>query len=167
MRKSILLPYDKYERLIKQTRQPEQSQQQQQREMVITEEVVQDGGGRLQSEHILDSIPQRYKYKTGAILAHIMRDPENTLNWNDVGELIYKGSAISGSHITDLLKDTQYKHKGHLLKGTVEFHKGLQEIHLPTTLTRVLSTETIQLPKKKSIRPPGIPNTKLKKWIHV
>ena len=81
MRKSILLPYDKYERLIKQNRQPEQSQQQQQqqREMVITEEVVQDGGGRLQSEHILDSIPQRYKYKTGAILAHIMRDPKNTL----------------------------------------------------------------------------------------
>ena len=151
MRKSILLPYDKYERLIKQTRQPEQSQQQQQqqREMVITEEVVQDGGGRLQSEHILDSIPQRYKYKTGAILAHIMRDPENTLNWNDVGELIYKGSAISGSHITDLLKDTQYKHKGHLLKGTVEFHKGLQEIHLPTTLTRVLSTETINFQRRR------------------
>ena len=84
MRKSILLPYDKYERLIKQNRQPDQpQQQQQQREMVITEEVMQDGGDRLQSEHILDSMPQRYKYKTGAILAHIMRDPKNTLNWND------------------------------------------------------------------------------------
>ena len=161
MKKSILLPYDKYERLIKQNRQPDQPQQQQ-REMVITEDVIQEGGGRLQSEHILDSIPQRYKYKVGAILAHIMRDLKNTLNWNVSGELIYKGSTISGSHITDLLKDTQYQHKGHQLKGTVEFYKGLQEIHLPTTLTRVLSTETI--PK---IRPPGIPKTKLKKWIHV
>ena len=65
MKKSILLPYEKYERLLKQSHKPaHQTDQPQQHEPFITEEVEQHGGSRLQSEHIVDSIPQRYKYKT-------------------------------------------------------------------------------------------------------
>ena len=62
MKTSILLSYDKYERLIKLNRQPYQPQEHQ-RETLITEEVEQDGGVRFHSEHILDAMPQRYKYK--------------------------------------------------------------------------------------------------------
>ena len=64
-----------------------------------------------------------------------MRDPKYTLNWNNVGELVYKGSTITGSHIIDLLKDSQYQHKGHRLKGTVEFYRGTKKhIYLPPSL---------------------------------
>ena len=158
MKKSILVPYEKYQRLIRNQQQQQQEQQQQQNT------IVEDQHGGLETDHILDTMPQRYKYKVGAIVSHILRDPQQTLAWDDAGQLLYKGTSIPGSHIVDLLKDSQYKHKGRHLEGSKEFYEGLKQIHLPATLTRVI--EIADIPAK----PPGIPVRKkatLKKWIHV
>ena len=164
MKKSILIPYEKYQRLIKQ-KQPEQTVE---RKEIHIEDTEQMGGVGLPSDHILDSMPKRYKFKVGSIVSHILRDPQNTLSWNEAGELLYHGTLIPGSHIIDLLKDTQYQHKGYQLKGITEFYKGLQEIHVPTTLIRVLTNVSIKPVRIPSVkRPPGIPQKKFKKWIHV
>ena len=146
MKKSILVPYERYQRL--QQQQSEQSEQQQPEKVA---EIIKNQEG-LSSDHILEALPKRYKYKAGAILTHMQRDP--SMSWNDKGELIYHGKVIPNSHIVDLLKDSQYQHKGRQLSGQSEFYKGLKESHLPATLMRVVD-----------IKPPGIPAKK--QWIHV
>ena len=121
---------------------------------------------QLGPEHILEAMPQRYKHKVKVILSHIIRDPSKILAWNDVGELVYKGTTIPGSHIIDLLKDSQYEHKAYHLTGVNTFYRGLEEIHVPKTVLRKFINK--REPEQVRTRPPGTPNKKTKpkkKWI--
>ena len=160
MQKSILLPYDKYQRLLNHT--PPQTFESQTNE--TTRDIVShENSNDLTIGDILDALPKRYHQKAKAILTYMSRD--HTLSWNDRGELVYKGTTIPKSHIVDLLKDTQYHHKNFTPEGSTEFYEGLKEIHIPTTL---LVRREVTPEQKQVIRPPGLPAEKrLKKWIHV
>ncbi len=131
--KSVLLPYEKYLRLLegKSTKVQKEEVRELQPEEISTEVNREDG---LTIEEILDTVPQRYRKRIESILNYISRDPRHTLNWNVKGELIYKDTAVSDSRITDLLKDSQYEHKVYTPVGYIEFYKGLKEINLPISL---------------------------------
>jgi hypothetical protein len=95
-----------------------------------------------------------------------MRDPRKILGWNDRGELRFHGETISGYHVTDLLKDSQYEYKSLKPIGTDQFYDGLREINIPQNLIGNTQRRGV------NVRPPGIPVHKGKKmekekWIMV
>ncbi len=105
--KSVLLPYEKYLRLLAgnstkvQKEEVRELQPKEVRELQPDEISIEDTDG-LTIEDILDTVPQRYRKRIESILNYISRDPRHALNWNVRGELIYKDTAVSDSHITDL-----------------------------------------------------------------
>ena len=53
-----------------------------------------------------DKIPERYKYKTGALLNYIIHDRQKIMAWNKKGQLIYEGVLGPDSNMIDLLAHT-------------------------------------------------------------
>lgn len=103
----------------------------------------------LDEEIILSAIPKNYKTRVQALLNHMTADPQHRLQWNKKGELIYHGQVIPGSHITDLLKNSQRQYK-HAPVGLQEFQDGLKEINIPIGLLEVRHGppgQRISLPK--------------------
>ena len=88
----------------------------------------------LDAEVILSAIPKNYKNRVGTLLNHISADPEQRLQWTKRGELIYHGSVIPGSHITDLLKSSQREYKHSPLVGQQQFETALKQMNVPTGL---------------------------------
>ena len=106
---------------------------------------------------IMDNIPERYKYKAGAILQYIIRDKQNVLSWNNAGKLIFEGVPIPESNIIDLLVDSQNQHKDKNIAGISQFYSGLKILNVPTTLYTESTT-------RKRPFPPGTPkDRKLRK----
>ncbi len=83
---------------------------------------------------ILSAIPKNYKTRARALLNHIIADPQHRLRWNQQGELIYHGKVIHGSHITDLLKNSQRQYRHSQPVGLDEFKNGLKELNIPVGL---------------------------------
>ena len=111
----------------------------------------------LDPSSILDKIPQRYKYKVGAILNAIIHDQQNTLTWNNTGQLIYEDIVIPDSNTIDLLIDSQNQQKNKNIAGISQSNSGLKKLDVPITLYKKPTT-------RKRPFPPGIPtNKKLKK----
>jgi len=88
----------------------------------------------LEADVILSAIPKNYRDRVRALLNHINADPEQRLQWNELGELIYHGRVIPGSHITDLLKHSQRQNVHSPPVGQQEFRTGLQEMNVPVGL---------------------------------
>ena len=87
----------------------------------------------LDTHVILSAIPKNYKRRAEALLNHITADPQHRLQWNSQGELIYHGKTIHGSHITDLIKNSQRPYRKQPA-GEEEFQRGLQELNIPIGL---------------------------------
>ena len=81
----------------------------------------------MDTEVILSAIPKNYRTRAQALLNHITADPQHRFRWNQQGELIYRGQVIPGSHITDLLKNSQ-RHSQPV--GLQEFQDGLKELNI-------------------------------------
>jgi hypothetical protein len=164
VQKMILLPYEEYERCLVKTKDhfdiPKSSEK----------DESQIGRG-LSMDIIMAAIPRQYQYRVKAILSHIMKDPRKILGWNHRGELEFRGETISGSHVTDLLKDSQYAYKNMSLLGINEFYRGLSDMNIPQSL---IGNDQR---RENNIRPPGIPHLykgrkkvvtlEQKKWITV
>ena len=88
----------------------------------------------LDVEVILSAIPKNYKNRARALMNHIAADPQQRIQWNERGELIYHGKVISGSHITDLLKNSQRQYRHLQPVGYQEFQDGLKELNVPIGL---------------------------------
>lgn len=84
----------------------------------------------LTTEEILSTMPQSYRMRAREVLDHISADPQKRLQWNEHGELIYHGKVIHGSHIIDLLKNSQGENKNSQLVGHQEFQDGLRELKI-------------------------------------
>ena len=89
---------------------------------------------RLDMDVILSAIPKNFRTRARALLNHITADPEHRLQWNERGELVYYGKVITGSHITDLLKNSQRQYRHSQPVGHVEFQKALNELNIPIGL---------------------------------
>jgi hypothetical protein len=116
----------------------------------------------------MGALPKPYRQRGRALLQHIQQDPEHRLSWDEKGHLIYKGQTIPHSHISDLLKDSQYLYKRLDPVGKEEFYNVLKEMNVPKGLIgnhqrledmegRLLSGIAEQR------RPPGIPVQQKKK----
>ena len=65
---------------------------------------------------------------------HITADPQQRIQWNERGELLHHGKVIPGSHITDLLKNSQRQYRHSNPVGLQEFQDGLKELNIPIGL---------------------------------
>lgn len=137
VKKSILIPLEKYNHLLNHgtNDQVSKAEQMSNSQILHTPQEVQSGHG---NENQKDSkwllgIPSLFKRNSQAILDHFL-DHKDTLTWNERGEIIYKGHVIAGSNLTDLLKDSQrsYKHLNPL--GDREFYRAWAELNMPEGL---------------------------------
>ena len=141
VQKTVLIPYEKYLRFL---------------EKIPTE--VQEGKG-VSTELLLSAIPKPYVHKVNAILSHMTHDPKHVLGWNERGELEYRNRIIEGSHILDLLKDTQREYGRGPPKGHTEFYEGLKDINIPRSLIGNEKRRLVFLDNTIGL-PPGIPDHK-------
>jgi hypothetical protein len=143
VQKTVLVPYDKYKRCF-----DERNPQEDRVGTTLENDDAQVGKG-LSTDIVMSAIPRPYRQRVNAILLHIEKDPGKVLSWNDRGELRYRGETIPGSHVTDLLKDSQYAYRNLTPLGRKEFYEGLRELNVPQSL--------IGNERRRGDRPPGIP----------
>ena len=127
---------------------------------IVNQEPDDQTGGTqssLEPSTIMDNIPERYKYKAGAILGYIIRDKQNILSWNKTGQLIFEDVLIPESNIVDLLVDSQNQHKDKNIAGILQFNNGLNRLDVPTTLYKEPTT------RKRPTQQDTLNNKKLRK----
>lgn len=88
-----------------------------------------DDGG-LDRKTILSAIPKMYKGKATALLDHL----PPSVTWNIKGELMINGNTLQGSHISDLLRDTQRQFRDVIPLGRDQFWEALKEANIPRCL---------------------------------
>lgn len=129
VQKNVLIPYDRYQQLIKRS----------------TKYQIQSGQGqRLEERSIVDAIPTDQTHRAQEILRLIRDSPEQPLNWNENGEIIYRGTLKRGSSITKLLRHLVSGSKTTKPIGQREFLESLKEMGVTVSLI----TQSIP-------RPPG------------
>ena len=110
VQKQMLIPMDKYKRLLTQQSTPTPTPAP--AAVLDTSSVIeQQMEEPLDTTLILSVLPKQRRQRGAALLKHIQNDPDQRLTWNPKGQVIYKGQLIQGSHIADLLKDSQYLYK--------------------------------------------------------
>ena len=124
-------------------------------------QTVQKGDGDetveepLSDEVVMEAMPKNYKTKARALIGHIRNDGH--LTWNDRGEIVYKGSKVTGSHITDLVKDAMRPYSNFTPVGKDVFYRALSDMNIPRGLINhqqaVLDMEGY---KRRKTGPPGI-----------
>lgn len=180
IQKHILIPMDKYKRLLA---------QQQERGTSSMEKPDFMSDNPMDIDLILSVLPKPSRQRGAALIKHIQNDPDQRLTWNQKGQVIYKGQLIQGSHIADLLKDSQYLYKRLQPQGKAEFYQALREMNVPQGLIGnrqrweidmntnhpieskgpdPLPNELPSLSEHFLKRPPGLPEKKSQKtfkWI--
>ena len=111
MKKSILLPFDVYQKLIKTSKED-------------------DVPLKYDEEKVMSAIPKQMKSRAQAILNMISG---TNITWNDKGELIVDNTTVPGSNICDLLKSVIVKYKFKPV-GLDVFVKALADNNVPQTL---------------------------------
>ena len=87
--------------------------------------------GPLEME-IIANTPKAYKQKAAVLIQRLKQDKH--MDWNQHGELVYKGKHIPETHIHDLVQDVLRKRKTHNPKGWKIFAQALKEGHVPQDL---------------------------------
>lgn len=159
MKKSVLIPYERYQQLLQnnsppttaqiQTTEPEQLESS---EQILNESTT---ARRLDPSVLIACLPKRNRSKAQQLIGYIEKHP--ILDWNQEGNLAVEQSLVPYSHIVDLLHDALNPTR-HEPVGYEAFYKHLK--HVPRSL--------INNPRRKShlgsgqLPPPGIPVTEPK-----
>ena len=96
------------------------------------EEVKEDN---LANEMIVRSIPKTMKKRAEALLAHL-KEREDIITWDNMGQVLLNGVLIPKSNITDLVSDAMRSRKHFNPVGVREFYKVLKEINIPKEIVR-------------------------------
>ena len=115
MKKSVVLPWDKYQRLIQQEPQEEKEEE----NAVYTH------------DRIIATVPQKSKSRARALLDLLT---QTDIAWNNDGECILKGESIQGSNICDLVKCLLFNYRSFQPNGYHEFIQCLAKNNIPETL---------------------------------
>ena len=86
-------------------------------------------------EMIVRSIPKSMKKRAEALLAHL-KEREDVITWDDMGQVLVDGVLIPRSNITDLVSDAMRSRKNFNPIGVHEFYKVLNKINVPKDLVR-------------------------------
>ena len=86
-------------------------------------------------EMIVRSIPKSMKKRAEALLAHL-KEREDVITWDDMGQVLVDGVLIPRSNITDLVSDAMRPRKNFNPIGVHEFYKVLKDINIPKDIVR-------------------------------
>ena len=86
-------------------------------------------------EMIVRSIPKTMKKRAEALLAHL-KEREDVIMWDDMGQVLVDGVLIPRSNITDLVSDAMRPRKNFNPIGVHEFYKVLKDINIPKDIVR-------------------------------
>ena len=89
----------------------------------------------MSAEMIVRSIPKSMKKRAEALLAHL-KEREDVITWDDMGQVLIDGVLIPRSNITDLVSDAMRPRKNFNPVGVHEFYKVLNKINIPKDLVR-------------------------------
>ena len=135
--KSILIPMEKYERLVRAQESTIKTEPQTLNNItqIIKDDIHDDyDANQMHVDTILMAIPKNNQHKARALLMHIQTDKCRTLTWNDRGEIIISGESVPGSHISDLIKDAMYRYRNLTPIGHDKFYKTLADMNIPLGL---------------------------------
>lgn len=110
MEKLITIPYKLYEQLNNDEEKPKES--------------------KINAAIILNDIPKKFLNKAKTLLSYI----GNTIDWDDLGQVIIDGRVIEHSHISDLVRYALCPFGKSPPKGLNDFQKKLQELNIPQGL---------------------------------
>lgn len=160
-KKCVLVPYEKYQRLMKTPKALELTSVDRIQEEEEEEEAGPVEPARLEEEQILEHFPKNLKGKAKILLNTIKQN--NSLDWNLKGELVVNDEAVQHSHIADLVKDALVTYKHFEPVGLQVFYSHLNNI--PLSLIRnpqrrlLLQKGTgTPPPQPPPPPPPGLPN---------
>ena len=91
--------------------------------------------GSMSIEMIVRSIPKSMKKRAEALLAHL-KEREDVITWDDMGQVLLNGVLIPRSNITDLVSDAMRPRKNFNPIGVHEFYKVLKDINVPKDIVR-------------------------------
>ena len=153
MKKSVLLPFDRYQQLLQGTANSSSSVQEPDSQ-IEGEDKPDYKSDRLNTAVIVACLPKRNRLKAQRLLDYL--DKHTPLDWNKDGHLVVENQPIEYSHIVDLLHDALNATR-HEPIGYETFYKQLAGA--PVSL--------ITNPRRKSmiggrLPPPGIPITEPK-----
>ena len=95
----------------------------------------EDDEGSMAIEMIVRSIPKSMKKRAEALLAHL-KEREDVITWDDMGQVLVDGVLIPRSNITDLVSDAMRSRKNFNPVGVHEFYKVLKDINIPKDIVR-------------------------------
>ena len=123
-----------------------------------SEETQEDS---LSVEMIVRGIPKTMKTRAQALLERL-KEREDVITWDDMGQVLLNGVLIPKSNISDLISDAMRSRKHFNPAGVREFYNVLNEINIPKDLVRNerrwTETEKNSLDEKS---PPGKPQEEL------
>lgn len=141
----VLLPEERYHRLLKIQKEYLQSQdstfveqlpvgdiEEREPQVHVVGEDESNPSDRLSIDLIIGGIPKQFKAKARALLEYIGRS--NILGWNKRGELLLEGKPCPGTHIADLIRHTMRSYKNFNPTGLNEFYSSLKLINVPLGL---------------------------------
>lgn len=155
-RKQVLVPFDKYQRLLQ--KNPDSTQP--------TELPQPDASKALQSERsstkidkLIPFFPKLFQRKARNLLEYVNQSKD--LNWNDNGELVIRGKKLPHSHIIDIIKDALVHQPNFKPVGLESFYRNLDNIPL-TLITNQHRRHLVHSAENESviIPPPGVPYNK-------
>ena len=97
-----------------------------------SEETLEDS---LSVEMIVCGIPKTMKTRAQALLERL-KEREDVVTWDDMGQVLLNGVLIPKSNISDLISDAMRSRKHFNPVGVREFYKVLNEINIPKDLVR-------------------------------
>ena len=157
MKKMVLLPYDRYQRLLLRDQPPEaekdtlmtlQTEKPLDTNESSTQSIPEEGKDR---ETLISRFPKSMQNRVRSVLEYI--GPNVT--WNDKGEVSIQDQDIPGSNIVDLLKVHLKHYKDFNPVGKDAFRMLLCELNVPMSL--LASSARQQSGRGYLPPPPGIP----------
>ena len=97
-----------------------------------SEETQEDS---LSAEMIVRGIPKTMKTRARALLERL-KEREDVITWDDMGQVLLNGVLIPKSNISDLISDAMRPRKHFNPVGVREFYNVLNEINIPKDLVR-------------------------------
>ena len=120
---------------------------------VTTPEVTPDTvPAKMTIENILSKIPKTWKVKAAKLLKKISESPDNILDWDEQGRIIYQGALIPNTNISYLLKDVVSPYKNFTPIGADKFRLALSNMNIGFKSKRLPPPPGIR-PRKKSKNP--------------
>ena len=86
----------------------------------------------MMEQQTIELIPKLLKKKATVLMQHIRDHPD--MGWTKEGAFVYKGRAVSGSNMIDLVADLMRARKNRNPPGWQQFARALQETNIPQEL---------------------------------